>query len=288
MTKRITPAIFWAAYGLTAVWAIAQRIALVVYPPGAPRIFLLRPFAFGIGLMAANALALRLSLQVRRDFPRRARMRVAWVLFALSCATALLRYGLLWVAAGRGVAPDLRPALFFGAGITEGASLLLLLAALVLMWRSFWRLRLGRLRLSDGLAIAAIAIATPALFALRAGGPLASARTFVILQLQYLDPALIACCAVAGVVLLRTSRDVGAGSLAASFACVGAFGLVRLAALLVALLPVPGIRWIEVPFTAASLASDWLIALAVWYRWRVTVEANELVRHYDSDPTANS
>lgn len=282
MTKRIAPAIFWVAYGLTAAWAIAQRIALVVYPPGAPRILLLRPFAFGIGLVAANALALRFSLQVRRDFPRRARMRLAWLLFALACATAMLRYGFLWVAAGREIAPDLRPALFLGTGITEGASILLLLAALVLMWVPFWKLRLGRLRLSDWLAIAAIAIATPALFALRAGGPLASARTFVIVQLQYLDPALIACCAIAGVVLLRTSRDLGAGGLAASFACVGAFGLVRLAALLVALLPLPGIRWIEVPFTAASLASDWLIALAVWYRWCVTVEANALIRQYDS------
>jgi hypothetical protein len=61
--------------------------------------FLLRPFAFGIGLVVANAVALGLSLRVRRDFPRGARMRLAWLLFALSCATAMLRYGLLWTAA---------------------------------------------------------------------------------------------------------------------------------------------------------------------------------------------
>jgi hypothetical protein len=282
MTKSVTQASFWVGYSLTAVWAIALRVALEFYPPGAPRPFLLRPFAFGIGLALANALALGLSLRVRRDFPKGAPMRSAWLLLALSCATAMVRYALLWAAASRTLPPAARPALFLGTTLLEVASLLLLLAAVILMWRCFARLRLGRLRLPDWLAVAAIAIATPALFTLRESGPLAPARSFVIVQLQYLDPALIACCAIAGIVLLRTRRDVGGGGLAASFFYIGAFGLVRLAALLVPLLPLPGIRWIEPPFTAAGLASDWLIALAVWRRWRVTVEATELTKQYDA------
>ena len=283
MTKRMTQAIFWVGYGVTALWAIALRIALSLYTPGAPRMFLLRPFAFGLGLMVANTLAIGLSLRVRRDFPRGARMRLAWLLFALSCVTALVRYGLLWVAATRPIFLNPRSPLFAGTALMEWGSLLLLLAALVLMWRCFARLHLGRLRAPDWLAVAAIAIATPALFALRDSGSLASIRSPVIVQLQYLDPVLIACCAIAGIILLRTGRDVGGGGLTASFFYIGAFGLVRLAALLIPLLPAPGMQWIEPPFTAASLASDWLIALAVWRRWRVTVEATELVKQYDSE-----
>jgi hypothetical protein len=285
MTKGMTQAMFWMGYGLTAVWAIALRIALPLYPPGAPRMFLLRPFAFGLGLVVANTLAISFSLRVRRDFPRGARMRLAWLLFALSCAIALLRYGLLWAAwasASTPLLPIPLPALLLGTALMEGGSLLVLLAALVLMWSCLARLRLGRLHAPDWFAVAAIAIATPALSTLREIGPLAAIRSAVIVQLQYLDPVLIACCAIAGIVLLRTGRDVGGGGLTASFFYIGAFGLVRLAALVVPLLPVPGIEWIEPPFTAASLASDWLIALAVWRRWRVTVEATELVKQYDS------
>jgi len=267
----------WAGYGLTAAWAIALRIALVFYAPDEPRTFLLRPFAFGIGLAAANALALYFSLRVRRDFPGGSRMRAAWLLFALACVTAMLRYGLLWTAVGSAIAPDVRPALLFGTQIPDAAALLLLLAAVVLMWRSFSRLGLGRLRTPDWLAIGAIGIVTPALFVLRASGPLTAARSIVIVQMQRLDPVVIAFWAVAGVMLLRVSRDVGGGGMAASFSYIGAFGLVRLGALLVPLLPVPGIRWIQVPFIAASLGSDWLIALAVFHRWRVTVEATSIV-----------
>src|SRR5215471_16084575 len=198
MTKRTTQAIFWVGYGLTAVWAVALRIALAFYPPGAPRMLLLRPFAFGLGLVVANALAIGFSLRVKRDFPRGAPMRLAWLLFALSCATALLRYGLLWAAASsRPILLSPGSPLFHGTALMEWGSLLLLLAALVLMWRCFARLHLGRLRVLDWLAVAAIAIATPALFALRESGPLTSIRSTVIVQLQYLDPALIACCAIA-------------------------------------------------------------------------------------------
>jgi hypothetical protein len=281
MAKRSAVAMLWTGYALTAIWAMAIRVALEFYALGAPRPFLLRPFAFSVGLIVANAVTLFLAWKVRSDAPPRTLTRAAWLLIAISSAAGIVRYSLLRAAAARLGREPLAPFLPISAAVGL-ISTVLLLIAFGMLWSVFRPLGLGGLRVRHWVGIAAIMSAIPLLFELRARGPLepgllVPARAPVITGLQQFDPVLIVGCAVAGLLLVRTGKDVGRGPLAAGFRCVGIFGLVRFAALLIPLIPVSGIQWIEVPVTGAGIASDWLITLAVYYRWRLTIDSRDLI-----------
>ena len=105
-------------------------------------------------------------------------------------------------------------------------------------------------------------------------------RPPLIRDLRLLDPLLVGIFAIVAVVLNRTRRDMQGGPLAVSLYYVIGFVAVRLLGQLVPLLPIPGIARIQLPFVAASLASDWLFALVVFHRWRLTGQAEELASHY--------
>jgi hypothetical protein len=139
----------------------------------------------------------------------------------------------------------------------------------------FIRLGLGRLRWTDWTAVSALLAAVPVLFLLRQNAPAHPLRAHLIERLQWFDPLLIVGCAIAGVIFLRISRDLEGGSLAVSFRYFMMFGMARLLSLLALLLPIGSF---VVPFTAVSLASDWFIAMAVFYRWRLTTQSTEMAR----------
>ncbi|PWU05204.1 MAG: hypothetical protein C5B51_15245 [Terriglobia bacterium] len=289
MGKRPAVAMLWTGYALTAVWAMSIRVALGFYPLGEPRPFLLRPFAFSVGLIVANAVTLFFAWKVRGDAPPRTRARTAWLLIAISAAAEIVRYGLLRAAASRLGAPSPGSVPLFPLSAAAGLiATALLLIAFGALWSAFRPLGLGRLGVAHWIGIAAIVATIPVLLKLpaqgaQALGALAPARLPLIVRLQQFDPVLIAGCAIAGIFLVRTGKDAGRGPLAAGFRCVGLFGLVRMAALVVPLIPVSGIQWIEVPATGAGIASDWLITLAVYYRWRLTIESRELTARLAPD-----
>jgi hypothetical protein len=166
-----------------------------------------------------------------------------------------------------------------GAQMAGLVSVILLLAALVMMRSPFARLGLGRLRWPDWIAIGALIAMVPVLFLLRANAPVTPYRLPLLLAVQRFDPVLIAGCAIAGILLLRVSRDLEGGSLAVSFRYVMLFGVARLLALVVVLFPIGPMT---APLTAAGLASDWLIAIAVFYRWRLMREAGEMAWEYET------
>jgi hypothetical protein len=69
------------------------------------------------------------------------------------------------------------------------------------------------------------------------------------------------------------------GLLDMSLRYVVALALLRLITLLVG--SVVGVNAsIIAPFTAATLASDWLLTLVVFYRWQLTREAGALADQY--------
>jgi hypothetical protein len=104
----------------------------------------------------------------------------------------------------------------------------------------------------------------------------------VIVHLQQLDPLLIAACAIVGVGLYRTSRDIQSGMLARSLRYVLCFSLARLLVLLAQSSPLAHVPWVLVPLTAAGLASDWLVTMVVYYRWSLTQQVTELVERYQT------
>ena len=277
--SRLVPTLLWAGYVLTAVWAIAVRMTLFT-GPGRP--FYLRPFSFGAGLALANAITFWLSVKVRRDFPRGSASRRAWQFMVASVGLGVVRYVALWLAGrgmqGPGGGPGGGPPMMPIAQVIGLLSVILLLAALLLMRSPFVRLGLGRLRRMDWIAIGVLIAVTPLLYLLRQNAPVTPYRLPLLIAVQQFDPILIVGSVIAGILLLRIGRDLEGGSLSVSFRHMMFFGIARLAALLVVLFPI-GVA--AAPFTAASLASDWLIAIAVYYRWRLTSQANEMAKEYE-------
>ncbi len=266
--------ILWCGFVATALWAIALGINVRILH-GRFHFLFLRPFAFGVGLIAANVVTVVLALKIRRDYPAGSRMRSAWTLIAAAACCAIAYYLSLkpgWMGVGGGSLSSAGP-------IANGLFLLLLIAGLLAMRSAFADLGLGRLRRLDWLLILAIVAATGLLTGVRAMAPSPFPSPLVI-QLQRFDPLVLAVCGITGICLLRISGDLQGGPFAVSLRYGGAFGLLRLAALLVRISPLSAIPWILFLFTGASFASDWLLTLLVYHRWRLTPEAIELERQY--------
>ena len=98
------------------------------------------------------------------------------------------------------------------------------------------------------------------------------------IMLRYV--VLIAACAIAGVVLYRVSRDLESGLLAVSMRYIALMAVVRFAALLASTPWFAGVDWLRVAFTAASIGSDWLLTLVVFYRWRLIRQSEEMMKQY--------
>jgi hypothetical protein len=275
--KRAAPVLLWAGFVLTAIWAIAIRVALVRYGIRGP--VLLRPLMFTSSLIVANLVAFYLAMKVRDDYARGSGMRGAWLWIAAGCACKVVHYVFLWMMLG-----SRRPALAIGSQAANLCYLVLLVAGLIRMHTSFARAGLGsRPRWTDWLAIAAIAASIPLMFVLRSAIPVEMPnRPPAIAHLQQLDPLLIAACAIVGVGLFRTSRDIQSGVVARSLRYVLGFSLARLLVLLVQITPLAHVPWVLVPITAAGIASDWLVTMVVYYRWSLTRQATELAEQYQT------
>jgi hypothetical protein len=272
VNRRLGPILIWTGYAVTALWAVALRLSLEYWH--GPRPLILRPFAFGLGLIAANGIAAALALRIRRDYPPEARMHGAWTLIGAGAAAAVLRYGLM-LAPFAGM--ERRPPLMMASQAANVIEYLLLLAGLLRMRASFAEFGLGRLRRVDWAVMAVMALTVPLLFAARDATPGVPFRTPVLIALQRFDPVLIAACAIASVVLYRVSRDLESGLLAVSMRYIAVMAVFRFAALLATMPWFSGIDWLRTTFTAASIGSDWLLTLVVFYRWRLIRQAEEMM-----------
>lgn len=284
MPKRSITWLFWAAYSVTAAWAVMTRLAMG--RPERPPL-LLMPLFWTWGVILANAITGWLALRIRRDYPVSSKMRTAWLLIACSAGSAVLRMGIQWalfltrrVGFRTGARPGL-PATLPAALFLNLLSLLLLLAGLCIMGVTVARLVGFRLRLPDYVLIAAIVALVPALVGIRDQAYASGFAAPAIRRFQQLDPLLIAAFALAAVALRRLGREIRGGAMATSFYYVAGFALVRLAALLVRITPWGNTAAVLLPITSASLASDWLVTLVVYHRWRLTTTTLELAVQYE-------
>ena len=233
--------------------------------------------------LLAYAIAAMFCCRIVADYPSRSPMRTAWSLLLASSLVAILRNGYEYWVVLAGPVANMVPV---WRHIPLLLSLLLLMAALLVMWRSLAALGFGlRFRLIDVALMGMILCLAIWIWSLRSGLADASSPLAAVRVLQLLSPPLIAGSALLAVVLLRVSEEMDGGSLAVSLRYLVAFLVIRIA--LLALAVTPGTRispaW-SVVGSAVSSSYTWLFVLGVGHRWNVTASAKDLQQRYQADP----
>jgi hypothetical protein len=310
MKKSIAAAALWIAYLATALWLSIANVgpfrpasrplfqggpALPPFGRGPGRFFPWQPgiravvlLNWTVTLFFAYLIAFWFSLEIRKDYPKRSAMRLAWNLIAASCAAAMIRYVFEFAMTLSGGPFPLANPLLGLRQIPNVLHSVLLVAGLVAMWVSFSRLRLGvRFLWTDWLAFAAVLAVTPQIRSLQLSLPDSGSAYAAIRFLQDADPLLIIASALTGVVLHRISREIQSGEMATALRYFVAFLILRPLLPVLRLLPgVQALPPVEFLLLGLGRAADWLFTLGVFHRWRFTQNAAELTARYERDPEA--
>ena len=281
---RITPATLWAGLSAAACGGAICRVLQLAQPgSGLTRVW---EGSYAPSNLLAHAIAVLLCLRIAADHSTHSTMRIAWLLIAAGSVAAILRHGFEWLAFLAGWDQTMLTTLVSLRQIPIVLSLMLLIAGLVAMWSSFAAIGLGlRFRRSDAIVLVLVVAFVPSIFSLRENLNDAGSAYLLIRRLQSASPLLLAAPALVGLVLHRISQEMGGGQLAIALRCLVASLLLRLAAMLVTVSPeLHGISGLAVPATAAGWAAQWLFALGVAYRWRLTVAASALADRYETNP----
>jgi len=234
-------------------------------------------------LAAAYALALFLCFKIQADYPADSRMRLAWRLIAASCAFAVLRYMVDWIAVCWRDRMD--ATLVSLRQIPIALTLILLTGGLVAMWTSFAAIGLGsRFRRLDLLGFAATAACVPFVFSLREGMADAQSGYAFIRYIQSASPILLAAPALAALALHRISHEMGQGTLAVSLRVLAVSLVMRLVSLWIGSSPVSRQPYFYALALAAHSAASWIFVQAIFQRWSLTVQAARLAERYKRDP----
>lgn len=285
MTLRSKSAALWAGLGVSAVAGGLSRFLELAQPHTPLTRF--GSAAYGPLHLIAYAIAFHFCRKISSDHRAHSTMRIAWLLMAASCATAIVRHGFEWITFLLGWhQTSMLTTLVSLRQIPTVLGLVLLTAGLLAMWSSFAAIGLGlRFRGRDaGLLLVVLAFT---LFILSHRQDMHDARSAYPLMryLQSTSPVLLAVPALFGLVLQRISQEMGKGQLATSLRYLMWSLLLRLASLLVTLSPVlAGIPAIAISGTAAFWAAPWVFALAVVNRWGLTVSASSLAERYEANP----
>lgn len=234
-------------------------------------------------LAAAYLLALWLCLKIQADYPADSRMRLAWRLIAASCAFAVLRYVVDWIAVCWREVAD--PTLVSLRQIPIALTLILLTAGLAAMWASFTAIGLGtRFRKLDLLGFAATAACVPFVFSLREGMADAHSGYAFIRHIQSASPILLAAPALAALALHRISHEMGQGTLAVSLRLLALSLVMRLVSLWIGSSAMSRKPLFYALALAAHSAASWIFTQAIFQRWSLTVRAASLAERYQRDP----
>ena len=223
------------------------------------------------GSAAASLISSILCCRIAREYEKGSWMRVAWLLLAAYSAVSCFRFGMEAVAmAGP---PAWYPAREWRQ-LPLTISLALLAAGLLAMLRSFATLGLGfSASRADYFLLLAVVAMAPTVLWFRYELADAQSSYLLIRYLQYLNPVIMAAPAAVSIPLYRVSRQMGGGTLATSL------HIMMLAIVLRIVLHVrivPALAALPAVVTLHSMLSpntNWLFALAVVYRWRLTADA---------------
>jgi hypothetical protein len=288
MNRRAIPVLLWIAFLATAAMiasavvrqgpalAVMERLATRTAPPAGPS---------ALPIIVAYAIALGFAWKVREDYPQHMAMRHAWSLFVASCAVAVIRYGYEFIFP---LVADKSSPLIGMRQIPNALTSLLLLAGLAAMWRAFSTFRMGiRLRWPHVLAIAAVLVLAPWFLTFRAGLPDGRSIYPAVRWLQSLEPVFLFASAIAAIVLHRISQEVEGGDMATSLHYIVGFVLLRGGAFAIRLSLGPLAPPVVVMLLIGlARASDWLLPLAFYYRWRVTQRSAEMADRYERGAAA--
>jgi hypothetical protein len=234
-------------------------------------------------LAAAYALALYLCFRIQADYPADSRMRLAWRLIAASCAFAVIRYVIDWIAVCWWSAMDMT--LVSLRQIPIALTLILLTGGLVAMWTSFAAIGLGsRFRRLDLLGFAATTACVPFIFSLREGMADAQSGYAFIRYIQAASPILLAAPALAALALHRISHEMGQGTLAVSLRLLAVSLVLRLVSLWIGSSVMGRRPLLYALALAAHSAASWIFVQAIFQRWSLTVQAARLTERYQYDP----
>jgi type III secretory pathway component EscS len=232
---------------------------------------------------AAYAIALFLCFKIKADYPADSRMHLAWRLIQASCAFAVFRYVIDWIAIRWRDSID--PTLISLRQIPIALTLILLTGGLVVMWTSFTAIGLGtRFRRLDLLGIAATAAFVPFVFSLREGMADAHSGYAFIRHIQSLSPILLAAPALAALALHRISHEMGEGTLAHSLRLLAVSLVLRLVSLWIGSSAMGREPFYTALALAINSAASWIFVQAIFQRWCLTVQATSLAERYRRDP----
>jgi len=232
---------------------------------------------------AAYALALFFCFTVKADYPADSRMRFAWSLMQASCAFAVFRYLIDWIAVRWKDSID--PALISLRQIPIAVTLILLTGSLVAMWTSFTAIGLGtRFRKLDLLGFAATAACVPFVFSLWEGMADSRSSYAFIRYVQSASPILLAAPALVALALHRISHEMGEGTLTYSLRLLAVSLVLRLASLWIGSSAVGREPYYSALTLALNSASAWIFVQAIFKRWCLTVQASNLAERYRRDP----
>ena len=252
-------------------WPVTRTIGLLTHP--------LNFVAYGLGFFFCRRIAL--------DFQAPSGMRLAWNLMAASSVMAIVRYGYeLYVGIFRAARNDQWVRLIVQHA-APNASLLLLLGSLIAMWSSFAVFGLGfKLRRAHlYLIVFLLLMAPPVLWVSESYREGRGLYAMLWNATQITTPLLLAASGAVGVLLFSISEEMGRGHLSKSLHYLVAFVAIRLASLLVNAYPQ---LTSTAPLNAIRVATwwsiPWLFALAMVYRWQLTVEMSDTIRELESEP----
>src|SRR6185369_17128626 len=141
ISKRLSPTTLWIAISLAALGGTVSRTLHFIDPQGAFSKNWEKAY-FPVTLIA-YAIAIRLCLRIRADYPAPSTMRTAWSLMAWSSGMAIVRYAFEWLSELTGWMSTMRHSVVSLRQIPIVLSLVLLTAGLVAMWSSFASIGLG-------------------------------------------------------------------------------------------------------------------------------------------------
>lgn len=265
------PLPFWGAF--VAMVSITLIASFVLPSSEAFRIF-------AVVLSAACLTAALFLRRLEREYGRDSLMWWAWRLMLLSCLVEAIRHAVDFTSTfyHGPVAARLRGL----ALLPVSLSLTLELAALALLWLSFYRVGIHTpFSRKDWLLILVIGALLVSCFSERDYFPHATSALRLFRHIELANPILFAVSIVIAVVLYRLSRDLGDGDLALSIL----FLALQLSARFLGFeLETLRYRFHEPalahPSNACYWSSVWLVVWAILLRWRVTQKAHAAILVY--------
>lgn len=272
----VTPGILRAFTGAVLVAALLQRAGVLLgywtqnYNPNTP---------FALLQTAVYCWSFLLCLKIAGDHKGSKGMRTAWFLFAGSAALSVLRHGIQAVVASELFPNFDQAASYVPIQAPMALALTLLFAGLLAMWGSLSSLGLGfQPRRSDIAVMVAMLLMLPPILIRNAAAMPLYVSGWVTL-LPHAGAILLPACGAIAVLLHRAALEMRGGETARALRCLIWYPGIRLIAMLLSVDPrLKAIPELSLPAYALYQVAPLIFALALAYRWQMSVRAVEALQ----------